>query len=398
MKFIILTQYYPPETGAPQNRLSDLARRLTDAGHTVTVLTAKPNYPRGEVHAEYRGGLWRERRDGAVRVIHCALYPSRSKRVLPRLFNYFSFVASSALIGAFKLRRADFLLVESPPLFLGWSAWFLSRLKRAAMIFNVSDLYPETAVSLGYLRKGRALDALYALEAWCYRRSALVTGQTEGIVDDIRRRFPETKVHLLTNGVDVSDFAFERTPHSGTFTIGYAGILGHAQALPSALEAARLLRDRGTQVRFEFYGDGPLREDLERQAKEHKLDNVRFAGHCTRRDILDAMRGWDAGLVPLVDSPTMAGALPSKMFEVMAAQLPVVLSTPAGEASRLIARANGGVHAPAENPAALADAIDKLVQRREEARELGRNARAYVFAHYDRARIAQSFVANLVNR
>ncbi len=296
------------------------------------------------------------------------------------------------------MRRADFLLVESPPLFLGWTAWFLSRLKRAAMIFNVSDLYPETAVSLGYLRKGRALDALYALEAWCYKRSTLVTGQTEGIVDDIRRRFPEKQVHLLTNGVDVSDFSFTAAPHGGPFTIGYAGILGHAQALPSALEAVRLLKQRGVPVRFAFYGDGPLREDLERQAREHGLDNVRFAGHCTRREVLDGMRGWDAGLVPLVDSPTMAGALPSKMFEVMAASLPVVLSAPAGEALRLITRANAGVHAPAENPEALANAIAGLVARRDEARAMGQNARAYVFAHYDRARIAESFVAKLVNR
>ncbi|HEX8617380.1 MAG TPA: glycosyltransferase family 4 protein, partial [Thermoanaerobaculia bacterium] len=259
MKFIILTQYYPPETGAPQNRLSDLARRLSAAGHEVTVLTAKPNYPRGEIHDDYRGGLWKERRDGSVRVIHCWLYPSRSKRVVLRLLNYVSFVASSAVIGALKLRRADFLLVESPPLFLGWTAWFLSRLKRAAMIFNVSDLYPETAVSLGYLRPGRALEALFALEAWCYKRSMLVTGQTEGIVEDIRRRFPRKEVHLLTNGVDVSDFSFTAAPHGGPFTVGYAGILGHAQALPSALEAARLLKQRGVPVRFAFYGDGPLR-------------------------------------------------------------------------------------------------------------------------------------------
>jgi len=396
LRFVILTQYYPPETGAPQNRLSDLAGRLAAAGHEVTVLTAKPNYPRAEIHPEFRRGLWKERREGTVRVVHCWLYPSKSKRLVLRLLNYFSFVLSSAAIGALKLRRADYLIVESPPLFLGMTGWLLSRLERASMIFNVSDLYPETAVALGYLREGRMLNALFALERWCYRQSVLVTGQTEGIVDSIRRRFPEVPVHLWTNGIDVAQFA--RSVHGGRgdrFTIGYAGILGHAQALFSVLEGAALLHERGIHATFHLYGDGPLREELEQKVRALGLDNVVFAGHRTRAEILSAMEDWDAGLVPLVDTPLMAGALPSKMFEVMAAGLPVVLFTPEGEASRLVARAGGGVHAAAGDPEALAAAVERLAADREAAREMGQSARTHAMAHYDRGRIADSFLNRL---
>ena len=127
--------------------------------------------------------------------------------MLPRLLNYFSFVFSSALVGALALRRADILLVESPPLFLGLTANWLARLKKARMIFNVSDLYPETAISLGYLKNAVLRNLLYRFEAWCYNAAWIVTGQAEGIVDSIRQRFPDKQVLLLTNGIAMEKFA-----------------------------------------------------------------------------------------------------------------------------------------------------------------------------------------------
>jgi hypothetical protein len=147
MRITILTQYYPPEIGAPQNRLSDLAGHLVMAGHEVEVLTAMPSYPRGKIYAGYGGLFSREQKDG-VQILRAFVYPTRSAALLPRLLNYFSFVFSSVLFGSFLLRRADYLLVESPPLFLGLAAIWLSRLKGAKMIFNVSDLWPASAVHL----------------------------------------------------------------------------------------------------------------------------------------------------------------------------------------------------------------------------------------------------------
>jgi glycosyltransferase involved in cell wall biosynthesis len=138
-----------------------------------------------------------------------------------------------------------------------------------------------------------------------------------------------------------------------------------------------------------------LRDDLEAQARALDLGNVEFAGHRTRREILDAMTKWDAGLVPLVNTPLMAGALPSKMFEIMAAGLPVILSAPEGEASRLVARAQAGVHVAPEDPAALAQVVEELASRRDAARVMGRNGRAYVLTHYDRAAIAEAFLASV---
>ncbi len=398
MKITILTQYYPPETGAPQNRLSDLARRMSEAGHEVTVLTGKPNYPTGQIRPEYRGGLWKRRLESGVRVIHCWLFASRSKRTVARLANYFSFVLSSAAIGTFLLHRSDYLLVESPPLFLGLTAWYLSRLTRAAMIFNVSDLYPQTAIELGYLRPGLAARLMFALERWCYRSSALVTGQTRGIIDDINRRYPSQRLFLLTNGVDVSDFksfdAAGRAP-GRMFVVGYAGVLGHAQGLSSVLDAARILQSAGVPVRLEFFGDGPLREELEQKTRALGLTNADFFGHRSRTEIVERMKSWDGAIVPLVNSPVMAGALPSKMFEVMAAGLPIVLAAPRGEASALVESAQAGIWVEAGEAPSIAEAMRALCMDRHAASAMGGRGRQFVLEHFDRSTIAKNFMSAL---
>ncbi|MBM3160905.1 MAG: glycosyltransferase family 4 protein, partial [Bacteroidetes bacterium] len=189
MRLLILTQYYPPEIGAPQNRLHELAIRLRAHGVEVEVLTALPNYPKMEVQEKYKNGKNREDIIDSIPVHRSWIYVSKSKGVISRLLNYFSFVWSSYWRGR-KLGNYDFLLVESPPLFLGYSAMRLAKKMNAKLIFNVSDLWPESAEKLGIVTNKRLLKLAYNLEAKCYRRATLITGQTEGIVNDIQQRFP----------------------------------------------------------------------------------------------------------------------------------------------------------------------------------------------------------------
>jgi len=210
VRVVILTQYYPPEIGAPQNRLSDLAGRLVNAGHEVEVLTAMPSYPRGKIYPGYGGFVSREHKDG-IQILRTLIYPTRSASLLPRLLNYFSFLFSCAFFGSFLLSRADYLLVESPPLFLGLAAIWLSRLKRAKLIFNVSDLWPESAVYLGVIsRNSLAYTMSLRFEAFCYRHAWLVTGQSHGILTDICSRFQNVRPFLLSNGSDTTVFSPER--------------------------------------------------------------------------------------------------------------------------------------------------------------------------------------------
>ena len=206
MRIGILTQYYPPEMGAAQSRLSDLALRLRDRGHDVVVLTSMPNYPHGRILAGYGGLLRRERRPEAD-VIRTWIWPSSSRRTLPRMLSYLSFSASAAVAGAAKLPRLDILITESPPLTLGATGWLLAKLKRARFVLNVSDLWPESAVELGMLSPtGKAASLAYRLEAFCYRKAWRVSGQSREILASVERRFPGVATIPLLGGVDTDRF------------------------------------------------------------------------------------------------------------------------------------------------------------------------------------------------
>ena len=177
MNLTLLTQYYPPEIGAPQARLSELAAHFVRRGHCVTVLTAMPNYPTGKIYPGY-GGVLRRQQQAGVNVIRTFIYPTQRATFVRRMTNYLSFTLSSVITGSILLRRADYLMVESPPIFLGLSGTWLSRLKHARLIFNVSDLWPESAVRLGVLQaQGLSFRVSAWLENFCYRHAWLITGQ-----------------------------------------------------------------------------------------------------------------------------------------------------------------------------------------------------------------------------
>ena len=203
-----------------------------------------------------------------MRVLRCWLYAYQGLGVMGRLANYFSFVVTSLAFGALFLPRVDYLLTESPPLFLGLSGYLLSRIKRARWIFNVSDLWPESAVHLGILGPGWKLSAANRLEAFCYRHAWLVTGQSLEILQSITRRFPSVRTYHLSNGVDSDDFHPRRRSEKarqdllsfagageGACVVVYAGLHGLAQGLEQILEASAKLRHR-PEIRILMVGEG----------------------------------------------------------------------------------------------------------------------------------------------
>jgi glycosyltransferase involved in cell wall biosynthesis len=404
LKLLILTQYFPPEVGAPQNRLFELAVRLHKAGIDVTVLTAMPNYPRMEVYAGYRGKKYvYEEREG-LKIHRTYIYVSKSKSILSRLFNYFSFVISSAVTGWRKLPDADFLMCESPPLFLGYSAIFLAGRKKARLIFNVSDLWPESAEKLGVISNKPLLKMAYNLEARLYRESVLVTGQTRGICKNISERFPKVSTYWLPNGVDLHYFDPAKTPAldwrikygftPDDFIFLYAGIIGIAQGLQVILEAARNLMDRPS-IKFVLMGSGPEKQKLVGLQSEWRLTNLFFLEPVPKLEMPVVLKNVNAAIVPLRKLDLFLGAIPSKIFENLAMQVPLVLGVD-GEARELfIERANAGVYFEPENVTALIQAAVTLAADQPRTRQLGANGREFVNVHFNRENIAAAFLARL---
>lgn len=399
MKVIFLTQYFPPETGAPQNRLHAMAHALQEQGAEVTVLTAMPHYPEMEVHAAYRR-KWcvREQMDG-LELVRCWIHASKGRGIVARLMNYFSFVLSSLWIGAFHTKRSDILLVESPPLFLGITAMLLARMKRAKLVFNVSDLWPESAVQLGLVTNRSLIRLSTWLEMMCYRRSALITGQTQGIVADISKRCPQKRVVWIPNGVDLKAIAEARSMDPaqarerlgcapGDLVLAYAGILGHAQGLQVVIEAARLLKEEH-HIRFLLIGDGPERARLMEEARAAGTTNVRFVERMPRAELLGLLRGIDGVVVPLRKNDLFKGAIPSKIFEALALGKPLLLGVE-GEAKELfIDQGGAGIAFEPENARALADAVLRMDADRQALVRMGGAGEAYARRNFDRAAISE---------
>jgi hypothetical protein len=186
LNILFLTQYFPPEVGAPQNRIFEFAKRLKANGHNITVLTAMPNYPKGEIYSEYKGKKAFEEEMDGIRVIRTSIYATKSKSFWKRILNYSSFTLSSVAQGKKFLNKSmDVVIVESPPLFLGWSGYKIAKRLKAKYVFNVSDLWPESAVKLGVLNNKAFIKLSVWLEEFSYKKADIVTGQTKGIVDNI---------------------------------------------------------------------------------------------------------------------------------------------------------------------------------------------------------------------
>jgi glycosyltransferase involved in cell wall biosynthesis len=400
MKIMFLTQYFPPEVGAPQNRIFELAKLLVHRGHEVTVLTGMPSYPANEIFVGYKGKVFMKEELDGIKVIRTWLYATKNPGFIPRLMNYFSFTFSSLLFGTFSLKRQDIIITESPPLFLGMTGYLLSLFKGAKFVFNVSDLWPESAVKLGVLHNQSLIKLSTWLEEFSYKKSALISGQTKGIVENINNRgYHHT--YLLTNGVNTSFFSKDRAINDlrveldleGKFLVCYAGIIGLAQGLDVILETAKKVEDK-KDIHFLLIGEGPEKPRLMEKAKVMGLENISFVGLQPKAKMPGIIASMNATIIPLKKLDLFKGALPSKMFEALSSELPIVLSVE-GEAQKLIEASGGGICVEPENAEQIAEAVLKIHDDKDFAKELGRRGREYVQQYYSREVIVESFEKKL---
>jgi glycosyltransferase involved in cell wall biosynthesis len=396
MRVLFLTHYYPPEVGAAPARIAALARGLADRGVEVTVHTGFPHYPSGTIARPYRNRpLWTGREDG-VRVVRSLVYPTPNRGFARRLANHAVFAAGSLATCAAS-GPLDVVVAETPPLFTAFAGVLYARARRAALALNVSDLWPESAIELGAIGQDTApARAAHALARLCYRDAALIAAPTRGIVESLAAR-PEArgKVAQVAPAVDLERFAAlpplaprRETPcrealpqetsrqvtpcRQAPLRVLYAGVLGMAQGLDTLVRAAELAGPRVVQVTIAGEGpDGPL---LREQVATRRLRNVRLLGAVEPARVPDLYAGADAGVVPLRDRPIFDGALPTKLFEVLAAGRPAIVAA-RGEAAALVDEAAAGLAVPPENPHALADAFRVLHNNPSEAAAMGARGR-----------------------
>jgi glycosyltransferase involved in cell wall biosynthesis len=399
MRLLIVTQYFPPEIGAPQARLYELAMRLQGRGHAVSVLTAMPNYPTGRVFDGYRRRICSEERMDGMRVVRTCLYPSKSSRILPRLFSYLTFIASSLILGWWDLGKQDIVIIESPPLFLVPAGLWIGQMTGARSVMFVSDIWPGSLLT-DNIPKGPLLSMTYWLERFCYEHSDVVALTNPGAIPDIAGRFPQVTTTVISNGVDTGLFRPELRSNRvreelgagpEDFLAGYFGLHGTAQGLETVVRAAERLQGHG-RIKFVMIGDGPCKDDLAAMVREKGLSNVRFFPPRPKREIPAILASCDCSLIPL--HKRMPGTMPSKTYEALAAGVPAIVAKGC-EAEKLVNQFHTGLAYEPGDDADFAEAMRYLAEHSEEVGTIRANC-LRLAKRFDRDVIAERTEALLV--
>lgn len=370
MNIGLLTQYYKPEMGAPQNRLYEMMRGLSDLGNEVSIVTAMPNYPTGRIFDEYKGKFTCTENIDGIEIKRYWLYASNVRKKIPRIWNMISFTLTSLCSLPFlRKKKLDYLIVESPPLTLAWSGRWLAKLAGAKYVANISDLWPLSAKELGAVSEGRLYKALEKLERYIYRKSHFVMGQSEEIVSYIDNHGAK-KTYLFRNGVDPTRFDLSlkrKREREDSVRIIYAGLLGFAQGVYDICKSVNF-KELGAE--FHIYGAGGEKDDIEKYLKENPDKGIVYHGVVSRDELPGVLLDSDMTLIPLVKN--IFGAVPSKIYESMAAGLPIMFMGE-GEGAKIVRENKLGLVANALNYEKLKQNIRYAAEHPEELAAMTRN-------------------------
>jgi glycosyltransferase involved in cell wall biosynthesis len=411
VKILYVSQYYPPEMGAPAARASELAHHWVRAGHEVSVLTGFPNHPTGIVPDEWRSRLrnlsFSERVDG-VNVFRTWLWPLPNRKAHERIRNYVSFWLSSSLRGL-AIPKPDVIIATSPQLLVGLTGWWLGFTKRVPFVFEVRDLWPESLTAVGAGDENSLLHhALAKVARFLYDRSDHIVVVTGAFKENLIRRWrvPAGKISVVENGVEAGLFAplkagdraalRKQLGAADRFLVAYVGTMGMAHGLETLLDAASDLQRQNSNVMFLLLGEGADKERIRAMAQSRGLKNVIFLDQQPRENIPAFISGSDACLVLLKKTDVFKTVIPTKMLEFMSCARPVILGVE-GQAQQILEAANAGLAIEPENSQALVEAILKLKTNPGLADAFGAQGREYILKNFSREQTAQKYTQVLLN-
>jgi len=402
LRILFLTQFFPPEIGAPQTRILQTARALQDLGHDVSVLTGFPNYPSGVIPAPYRGRLWLREEISQIRVARAWLYATPNVGFLKRSLAHISFALSAFLLGPWLVPRPDVIVVDMHPLFLCVTALALGRIWKAPYVVAAGDLIPDQAVDVGVLRNPLAIRVIKSLARFILLRAGFVMALSQGIGQTLRRRgVPADRLRVVYYGANWLqssepadgtrvDLALPPAKNGQRLTVTYAGTHGLGHALDVVLDAAEILKEQ-PDVHFFMIGDGTDKERLTKRAAGMGLTNLTMLQPVPHSAMADVYARSDVCLISVRKSEFRREmGLPCKVFEIMAAGKAAIVADE-GEAATLVSRAEAGIVVPPQSPEDLARAVLRMRDDCALREKLGRNGQAYVMQHLSRERQSREY-------
>lgn len=398
MHILFLTHYFPPEVNAPASRTFENARRWVKEGHRVTVITCAPNHPRGVLYPGYRNRFRQRETILGIRVLRVKTYLSANAGFLGRIVNYLSYMLSATLFSPL-VKNVDVVISTSPQFFCGMTGYWVSRLKRTPWVLEIRDLWPESIIAVGAIRERALIRFLEGLETFLYRHADHLVSVTHSFKKHIMRRgVPGERISVITNGADLEQYGplpkqngvRESLGLDREFMASYIGTHGMAHGLDTVLRAAELLKDR-EQVRFLLVGGGAERVNLLRQKESLGLSNVIMLPQQPKEMMPSFLAASDACMVLLKKQDLFKTVIPSKIFEAMAMERPVILGVE-GESRAIIEAAGCGVCIEPGNHHQLAETVLLLSHDEGRVRELGKQGRRFVIEKYNRDRLASDYL------
>lgn len=402
MHILFLTDNFPPEGNAPATRTYEHAREWVKQGHKVTIITGAPNFPEGKVFDGYKNAWYKKEYLDGIEVRRVKTYITANEGFAKRILDFMSFMITSFIAGLF-IRKPDIIIGTSPQFFTAISAWALAAIRFKPFIFELRDIWPASITAVGAMERSLPIRVLEKIEMFLYRRANKIISVTHSFKTElIERGISGDKIDVVLNGVDLSiyspvnqknnDFANQYNLKD-KFVVGYVGTHGMAHALDKIVDAAGLITDLN-EVVILFAGGGAAKPEVERLVKGRCLKNVILIPRQSKEKMPELWSLCDISLISLKDTPLFQTVIPSKIFESMGMGLPMVMSSPKGEATDILINTKSGVVIEPESPELIANTIRELFLDKEKLRLLAKNS-YQAASNYDRKNLANLMLKKL---
>lgn len=392
MHILLIHQAFATVNEAGGTRHYEMAKYFISQGHKVTIISSQINYLTGK---KIQLGENKYQQIKNLEIIRTYTYPAFHKSFFHRLIGFFSFMASSFIAGI-RVKKVDLVWGTSPPIFQGWTAWLLSFLKNKPFLFEVRDLWPAFAVAVGVLNNKIIIMLSETLEKFLYNRAACVVVNSPGYIEHVSQRGSK-RTELIPNGADINMFQnkvesnyFEKSMIDGKFIVLYAGAHGLSNDLKIVLDAASQLREN-KKIHFVFVGDGKEKANLIIYANQLKLENISWIASVPKEEMGGILSRADVGLAILKPIELYKTTYPNKVFDYMAAGLPVLLVID-GVIREVVEKAKAGIFAEPGNVDDIVNKINYLYDDKEKLSIFARNGQNYIRENFSREKLSKDLL------
>lgn len=407
MKILLIHQYFLEKGEGGGSRFNEMTQIWSKNGHFITVLAGMVSYTTGKKPERYKKKHF-YRDDNFypnVDVLRCHVSESYNVNFLGRLWGYFSFMFSAIWGGLFKIKgKHDVILVTSPPLFVGMTAYVLSKLKGIPFVFEVRDLWPESAIDTGVLTNKMIIKLAFWFEGFLYKRAKFINVLTPAFRERlIEKGIPEEKIKFIPNAADftlsekLKDFdgdAFKKELGlENRFVVTYVGAHGVANHLIQLLDAAEYLRD--TNITFQLIGSGMQKKKLQEETLKRNLnEHIIFREPVAKEDVFKYIMASDMGASVLKKVDTFKTIYSNKTFDYMSCKTPILLAID-GVSRELVEDAQCGIYVEPENPHEIASKLKNIFKQPQDLKKMGERGYQYARIHFDREKLAEKYLVYL---